>query len=864
MSTRVSHNGPTPERWARVKAIFLAAAPLSEAARRELLDAECAASGSLRAQVEAMLAADGAPGTIPATAAEILGIQPIERRGGGRSPSIPGYTIGRVIGRGTSGIVYEAEQVRPRRRVAVKVLHADMADGASRRRFEREAEVMARLNHPGIAALIGAGGDEQQPAYIAVEYIDGRSISEHARAGLDLREKVRLFVRVCGAMHYAHTRGVIHRDLKPANILVTSSGIPKIVDFGLARVADPHWHFGTASTDTEQVLGTLPYMSPEQVSGRGAECDTRSDVFGLGAVLFELIAGRPPFDFRGVQLAAAIRLRSDSPAPALRSAVRSVPRDLACIVAKAMAFERSRRYQSAAELEADLRHYLNAEPVGARGPGIAYLASRFARRHRSATLVFCLALLTCTGVLMQARLRERRAYESARDAAGVMLAELSRYLPQLGTRSLESAVLRGLHDPVQKYAEQHPDDPEIQRHYALLLEAESDIALDEGRAQEAQNLRERILGIHQRLAAGRDDSRVSTAMVKVGDVDKDMGRFELARQRYSDALGMDERLAASVPVDPEALANVCWGHIRLADLSVRSGETVEPWAHAERGLAALAELRKVEPGTARAWLVARYANAMAAKGHELEGDAASAAAYHAAAIDAAEHVIQADPTLREGIFSRSTELRSAAWALLREGRLEDAAPLIERSWALIDQSLRIEPNDTAAMEHRIGCLELHAEQARIGHREQDRREALEEALRLAERRVSIRPETVQCKRDLADQYIQLAAVWADGGEVAAARSATAKAIEIRRSLANAPEIRPLDLESLAHLLLEAPVADDRRPEEALAAAERAARALEYRGERVRGLLRTALIAAGRATGETDAQAQVDALRGESR
>ena len=313
--------------------------------------------------------------------------------------SIGRYRILREIGRGGMGRVFEAEQDNPRRRVALKVIRPGCLTPSSLRRLEFESQVLGRLQHPGIAQIFEAGaagtGNSQQP-YFAMEIVRGQSLRRYADSRqLDSRGRLMLIARVCDAVQHAHQKGVIHRDLKPANILVDESGQPKILDFGVARATDSDLQAPTIETTAAQLIGTIPYMSPEQVSGDPDALDTRSDVYALGVVLYELLAGRLPYELNKRNLPEAVRaIREDAPAP-LGSVDRALAGDVATIVDRALEKEKDRRYQSAAELAADIRRFLNDEPILARPPSALYQLSKFTRRNKpfvaaSAAAVFLL------------------------------------------------------------------------------------------------------------------------------------------------------------------------------------------------------------------------------------------------------------------------------------------------------------------------------------------------------------------------------------------------------------------------------------------------------------------------------------------
>ncbi len=312
-----------------------------------------------------------------------------------------GYRIDRELAHGGMGRVFEAWQEPPCRRVAIKVVRHALATQEILRRFEYEVELLARLDHPNIARVYGAGTivrEGRKLPYFAMELVeDARALDEFTR-GLGLHGVLEVFLQVCAAVEHGHQRGVVHRDLKPANVLVGSDGRPKLIDFGVAKAVRVDVARSTMHTLQGELLGTITYMSPEQLDGDDAAIDARTDVYGLGAILYELIALRPPFDVQGLSLARAVEVvRTATPAaPSVHRA--HVPRDLDTIVLKALERDRERRYGSVSALAADLRRHLAGEPIEARPPSSWERFARWIARHPVAATAAACALLVATSV----------------------------------------------------------------------------------------------------------------------------------------------------------------------------------------------------------------------------------------------------------------------------------------------------------------------------------------------------------------------------------------------------------------------------------------------------------------------------------
>jgi tetratricopeptide (TPR) repeat protein/predicted Ser/Thr protein kinase len=315
------------------------------------------------------------------------------------------YVIIREIGRGGMGVVYEAQQQNPPRRVALKVVRGGaLADPRRIRLFRREVQVLARLEHPNIATIHEAGQTPDGYHYFAMELVQGVPLMDYVKGRrtdesqppMDVGGRLRLFAAICDAVEYAHRHGVIHRDLKPSNILIDAEGRPKILDFGLARITDADVTMTTIATEVGQIVGTLAYMSPEQARGQPDQIATASDIHTLGVVLYELLTDQLPYRVSRVLAHEAVRTICDE-LPRRPSVIRRVIRgDLETIVLKALEKDAARRYASAKDLADDIRRHLAGEPIQARRPSSLYVLSKRLLKHRVAAVAAAAAFILAT------------------------------------------------------------------------------------------------------------------------------------------------------------------------------------------------------------------------------------------------------------------------------------------------------------------------------------------------------------------------------------------------------------------------------------------------------------------------------------
>jgi serine/threonine protein kinase len=388
----------TAERWQRIKGVFQIAAALEPSQRAAYLDQACEGEPELRFEVESLLNASGQaedfiekPALHPSALAMIANPDSIIGR------RVGPYKITGEVGRGGMGEVYRAvrDDDHFRQQVAIKIVKRGMDTEYVLRRFRNERQILAGLEHPNIARLLDGGATDNGLPYYVMEFIEGQPIDEYCAAlKLTTADRLRLFLPVCAAVHFAHQKMVVHRDIKPGNILITSEGIPKLLDFGIAKILDPEnstGPFEPTLTQTSFRMMTPAYASPEQV--RGQAITPVSDVYSLGVLLYELLTGRRPYELKGraPHEMAQLICEAEPPKPSAaagrgaetRRTRQGLQGDVDSIVLTAMRKDPERRYSSAQAFSDDIRRHLERLPVLARSDGAGYRLSKWVARHKA-------------------------------------------------------------------------------------------------------------------------------------------------------------------------------------------------------------------------------------------------------------------------------------------------------------------------------------------------------------------------------------------------------------------------------------------------------------------------------------------------
>jgi len=568
-------------------------------------------------------------------------------------PCIGAYRILGLIGEGGMGTVYEALQEKPERKVALKVIKPGVISADALRRFDQETRLLGKLHHAGIAQIYEAGtadaGQGPQP-YFAMEWIQGETLRGHAeRAHFGVRDKLALMARICDAVHHAHQKAIIHRDLKPGNILIDETGQPKILDFGVARATDADRQ-ATLHTTAGEIVGTLPYMSPEQVSADPSDLDIRSDVYALGVILYELLAGKRPYEVRGT-LAEAVRTVAEVEPTPLRTLDRAFRGDVDTIVGKALAKEKDRRYASAAELAADIRRYLDDEPILARPASATYQLAKFARRNKVLVGAVMVVFLALAGGVLTTSLQAARARREAHKAEAVS-AFVRDMLGSANPRSISR------------------EAPDRGRTLTVLQAMEPAAAkLDAGELSKEPLVE----------AAVRQT---------VGATYRDLGDYAAAETNLRKALDTRTRL---LPAENDEVAESLDGMAQL--LSMRDKpEEAEPLFR--RALAIRRKTAAAQPGA-----LASSLNGLAELLQGQEGKAQEADALFREALELERTRLAPDDP-------QAARTRSSLGILLHaQGKLEEAAPLFEEALASRRRSLGPHHPDVASTLYYLALLQ---------------------------------------------------------------------------------------------------------------------------------------------------------------
>lgn len=800
-----------PQLWAEVEAIFAEAADADTIGRSALIAARCADRPVVRAEVEALLAAhDRAseflePTGGPDQADRTFGLPAI-------GAAVGPFRITGLLGEGGMAAVFRAERQDGtfEQHVAIKIVRTLLTDDESARRFRSERQILAALHHPHIVTLLDGGTLPDGRPYLVMEFVDGVPITQFCRqAALSLDARLRLFRDVCAAVQYAHRHGIVHRDLKPANILVTPDGVPKVLDFGVAKLLEGPT--GLDYTATGQAVGPLTpnYASPEQL--RGLPITTASDVYALGVLLYELVTGTRPYDTAGQPLDRMVELvlRTDPPRPSIAvktitaanasaAAVaaaahatipvdrRRLAGDLDAIVMKALSKEPERRYASAGEFSDDVARFLGGKPVLAREPSTLYVIRKLARRHRAAVaigLASLIGVLAALGVALwqrQAALgqqaRAERRFNEVRRIANTLIFDVNADLARIPG---STAVRKKLVDEATKYLEglraETAGDPELQlevaggyRRIAEVLSGVTEAGFGDrqGAIAHLQQARALLLPLVQSPSA---TPKAALELVNVnGSLSaniRSQGKGGDANALIDEAYSAAERIYARMPQDPvarEAMGNAYfWMAVRQND----KGDELTYWRRAGEiysGLLAESpdDVRRIRAVA----LVEKYIGSIFLVDRERlkEGDP-----HFRRALELDERRLASNPDNAIVLFDVAIDLANLGRLHDHMGDFATSVPFFERSLAIRKRLANSDPDDIHA-RLRVGIASKYLAYSLM------RLDRLDEAFTHASESVAVL-ETVAAKTGAVRERSELVSSLVTLGYVERARKHMAQA-----------------------------------------------------------------------------------------
>lgn len=769
-------------------------------------------------------------------------------------PDIPAYSIQRFVASGGQGNVWLATRVADKARVAIKVMHHHWPDDTkARARFEQSYELLHALNHPGIVRPLDRGTLPTGELWYATDYISGKKLDAYIESltspflasgqtklarNFPLKPVLELFVRICDAVQAAHSATILHRDLKPSNVLIDVHGNPHIVDFGVAK--DLSLPTSEAITITSELVGTPCWASPEQLDGSAGLIGTRSDIYSVGVVLYQLVVERFPYEVEGPLPRVFDHIRHVEPTPPT-TLVTWVDRDLQAIMLKALRKRPEERYQAIGDLKADLERYLRGEPVVARGDGLWYQTWTFIRQYRLPVSFAAAVLILTVAYAISVTNLYRRADRNAVDArakfaiawnmAELLVSQIDNELVNLpGSTESRRRMLNMAAAHLDQFNQERSNDPALLADLATAQSRLADVAgsLAEGdkalhHAEAALSLRRRIVELQPRSPEAQ--AALSIAVVRVGDFSKGLGDFTRCRACYEEAMAIDERLAREHPEATTYSDNLCWSYERNGTLAADLADCSRLLDFSERRLTLARRLAENEPNVSmRAFgLAAALVERNAAESRCVANyDRSAADRRLEEAFEISRRLVAAEPNRLQFITALMFRSSDMAGVAQRNGDLALARQRHNDARTTARRLMDLEPNQPAWRWHVATFDSYEAKYLRdagnLAEAEALYRRAYAEAVALA---------TTLSYSPSRDSIIfwgdELCELLIAAGREKEAHEIAAETYRLSREFRDSSESTPNSLAYLAQSLLTPRFTEFRDPPSALMYAERAAK-----------------------------------------
>lgn len=850
----------TPERWRKIESIFQTVVEKPKPERQLMLTQYCGNDMELRREIEALLSEDDTndfDDFIQAPIKDVARSLPQPTTDNYIGTNIGPYHVVKLLGQGGMGAVYLAERADAEfyRQVALKIVRRGMDSNFVLKRFRVERQILATLEHPNIAQLLDGGTTTDGLPYFVMEYVQGQPLTEYCgSSGISLTERLKLFLSVCAAVQHAHQKLIIHRDLKPSNILVTAEGIPKLLDFGIAKLLDPALSLTPVTrTQTSMRLMTPDYASPEQV--RGLPVTTASDVYTLGVILFELLTGARPYQFETyspaeieraicdteIERPSALAERMNDEGGRMNLVARffhhssfiphrsSLRGDLDNIVLMALRKEPERRYQSVEQFAEDIRCYLQGRPISARSDSLVYRTSKFVRRNKLAVAAAALVLFSLLGGIVTTT-RAARIAETERARAEANLAEAQ-------TQRAEADRQRLIAEEQRQIAETEAAEANLQRQIAEAQRAEADAQRRNAETQQERAERRFaqvrklantfLFDFHDKIAAlpGSTEARemvvktaleyldslakeaegdvslqneLAAAYLRIGDVQgnprqANLGHMDATLVSYRRSLELSERLRIKGQADVALLRRLAETYGKTGEVCRFMNKQAEAKEAYRKALAVGEQLLALDGKDE----VGHHTVALVYEGlgnlANLDGsNAASALDYLRRSQAAVERWVKEAPSERARLTLATSHLQLGG-KLLPTGATEEAEDTINKGVTILNEFLKTSPDNLKAK----GILaDLYSELGDVAKAKENPRESAkhyQRALTIYEEMAAQDSRNALARLNVRFKASQL-------GEVLLEFDPAQAVTMLRKSLDRGPDARPLSPESRVHQL----------------------------------------------------------------